>query len=101
MRQKARAPQLGDPMALAQELEKFDALTQSALHHLRTAHHLSHNRRDLRCAEIEALIESLDIVEDLGIRKMLIGQRRDLDPVLVYQFGVRLVEPAVLHRLAM
>ena len=50
-------------------------------------------------AEVEAPVERLDRVEDLGVRQMRIVQRRDLHAVVVDQLGVRFVEPAVLHRL--
>ena len=41
------------PVALPQELEELDAFAQPALHHLRAAHHLAHDRGDLRRAEVE------------------------------------------------
>src|SRR6185312_7344717 len=63
---------------LAQELEELDALPQPPPHHLRTAHHLADDGRDLRGAEIEPLVESLDVVEHFRVRQMRIGQRCDL-----------------------
>src|SRR5690242_15805096 len=44
-------------LPLAQELEELHAFAQTPLHHLRTAHHLPDNRRDLAAAEVEAPIE--------------------------------------------
>ena len=85
--------------ALAQELEELDAFAQAALHHVGAADHLADDRADLAGPEVEALVEGLHRVEDLGVAEMRIVQRRDLDAVLVDQFGVRGVEPAVLHRL--
>src|SRR5579863_1995271 len=89
-----------DLMPLAQELEELDAFAQAALHHLRAADHLADDGSDLRGAEVEALVEGLDVVEDLGVRQVLVGQRRNLDAVFVHQLGMRFVEPAIFHRLA-
>ena len=86
-------------VALPQELEELHALAQAALHHLRAAHHLADDRGDLRRAEIEAPVEGLDAVEDLGVRQMRVVQRRDLHAVLVDQLGMLGVEPAILDRL--
>src|SRR5579859_1263750 len=80
---------------LPQELEELHAFTQATLHHLRAADHLTHDRCDLRRAEVEALVEGLDVVEDFGVRQMWIRERRDLDAVVVHQFGMRLIQPAV------
>src|SRR5690242_16472240 len=51
-------------LPLAQEAVEFDAFAQAALHHLRRAHHLPHDRSDLRSAEIEAAVKVLDRVEN-------------------------------------
>jgi hypothetical protein len=42
-------------VARAQKAEKFDALAQAALHHLRAGDHFGHDGRDLRRPEIELL----------------------------------------------
>src|ERR1700760_1104136 len=88
------------PVPLAQELEELHALAQPALHHLRATDHLADDRGDLRRTEVEALIECLDVVEDFGVRQVLVRQRGDLHAVLVDQFGMLGGEPAILHRLA-
>src|SRR6185437_2601592 len=58
---------------LAQELEEFHAFAQPPSHHLGASCHLAHDRRDLAGAEIEAAIERLDRVEDLGVRQVRVG----------------------------
>ena len=84
----------------AQEGEELDAFAQPALHHLRAAHHLADDRGDLRRAEVEAPVELLDRLENLGVAEMRIMQRRDLHAAVVDEFGMRFVEPAVLQRFA-
>src|SRR5712692_11927445 len=97
---RAQASVRGFFPALAQEAEKLDAFPQSALHHLRAARHLRHDRCDLRRAEIEASIERLDGMEDLRMAEMGVVQRRDLHAALVHELGVGRIEPSVLERLA-
>src|SRR5690348_4012017 len=86
-------------LPLAQELEELDAFAQAAHHHLGAPHHLADDRRDLAGAEVEALVEDLDGIEDLAVREVRIVERRDLDAVLVDELRMRRIEPAVLHRL--
>src|SRR5215831_281612 len=85
--------------ALAQEMKEFDAFTQPPLHHLRAADHFADDGSNLAGAEIEAAVEFLDRVEDFAVAQMRIVQRRDLHAVFVDELGMRIVEPAVLHRL--
>src|SRR5882672_1064072 len=73
--------------ALAQEAKELDALTQAALHHFRALHHLADDRRDLAAAEIEAPVERLHGIEDLGMAQMRVVQRSDLHAVRVDQLG--------------
>ena len=73
---------LSRSIPLPKKLEELHALAQPALHHLRAAHHFTHDRGDLRRAEVELLIKRLDAVEYLGVRQMRVGQRRDLDAVV-------------------
>src|ERR1700722_20369495 len=86
-------------LALAQEVEELDAFAQPAAHHLGALDHLADDRGDLAGAEIEALIEGLDRVENLFVAEMRIMQRRDLDTTVVDQLGMFYIEPAVLDRL--
>src|ERR1700745_438410 len=59
-------------LPLAQELEELDAFAQAAHHHLWTLHHLADDGCDLAGAEIEALVEDFDGIEDLAVREMLV-----------------------------
>src|SRR5215813_15142778 len=63
---------------LAQEAEELHALAQAPLHHVRAHDHLAHDRRDLGRAEIEAFVEIVDRLENLGMAEMRVVQRRDL-----------------------
>src|SRR5437763_16168682 len=83
-------------VALSQELEKLHAFAQAALHHLRRAQHLAENGGDLRRAEIEPLIETLDRVEDFGVAQMRVAELRDLEAQLVDTCGIVGVTPAVV-----
>jgi hypothetical protein len=65
-------------VARAQKAEKFDALAQAALHHLRAGDHFGHDGCDLGRPEIELLVEVLDRVKNLAVAEMWIAQRRNL-----------------------
>ena len=84
---------------VAQEVEELDPLPQAPLHHFRALDHLAQDRGDLARAEIEAAVESLDRIEDLGVAQAGITQRRDLPPVIIHEVHVDVLEPAVLDRL--
>ena len=99
VRRDDQAVQCASSLWLTQEGEELDALAQAPLHHLRAADHLADDRGDLRRAEIEAPVEILDRMEDLGVAQMRIMQRRDLHALVVDQLGIGRIEPAVLDRL--
>src|SRR5690348_14062519 len=90
---------LSRPLPLPQEVEELDALAQAPLHHLRAPDHLVDDRGDLGRAEIEAPVERLYALENLGVREVRVVQRRDLHAALVDQLRMLRVEPAVLDRL--
>ena len=85
---------------LAEKCEELHALAQPAHHHLRALHHLGNDRGNLGSAEIEAAIQILNGLEDLGVAQMRIVKRGDLHAVRIDQVGVLLVEPAMLECLA-
>src|SRR5215472_19219911 len=87
-------------LSMPQELEELDALAQAAAHHLRALDHLGEQGGDLAAPEIEAFVECLERLEDLGMRQVRVVQGRDLHAALVDEFGVAEVEPAVVDRLA-
>src|SRR5207237_9172435 len=76
-----------------------DPLAHTTPHHLRALQHLAEQRCNRAPAEIEAPIELLYRLEDLGVPEVWVMQRSDLHAALVDQFGVALVEPAILNGL--
>ena len=86
-------------LSFAKELEKLDALAQTAFHHIGAADHLAHDRCDFAGTEIEALIKHFERIEDLLVGQMRIVQRCDLNAVFVHQFRIVRVQPAVFDRL--
>ncbi len=84
----------------AQEGKEFGAFAQPAHHHLRAAHHLRDDRRNLGSPKVEAPVELLDRLENLGMGQVRIMQRGDLHAARIDEFGMRRVEPAVLQRIA-
>src|SRR5205085_1488893 len=86
-------------LPLAQELEELDPLAHTPPHHLRALQHLAEQRCNLAPPEIEAPIELLYRLEDLGVPEVWVMQRSDLHAALVDQVGVALVEPAILKGL--
>src|ERR1700677_2671584 len=84
----------------AQEAEEFHALAQAALHHLPAHQHLPHDLPDLSRAEIEPLVEPLELVVDLLARQVLVPDRRELNSTGAHEVrGLVLLEPAVLDGL--
>src|SRR5580698_1036129 len=57
-------------LSFAQELEEFDAFARAAPEHVPVRQHLAHDRRDLSRAEIEALVEDLERIEDFLVAQM-------------------------------
>src|SRR5258708_1730198 len=64
----------GGFVAFTQELEEFYSLAEAALHHLRAADHLADDRGNLGGAEIEAAVEGLYRIKNLGVREMRVVQ---------------------------
>src|SRR5215467_14586174 len=60
--------------SLPQECEELDSLAQSAPEHVGAARHLAYEGGDLRCAEVEAAIEFVDRMENLGMGKVRVVQ---------------------------
>src|SRR5271167_4905393 len=52
---------------LAQEAEELRALAKAPLHHVGAHDHLADNRGDLGRAQVEAAVEGLDRIENLGV----------------------------------
>src|SRR5262249_15708398 len=86
-------------LALAQESEKLDALAQPPTQDLRAPDHFASDGGDLRCAEIEALVEIVHRLENLGMGQMRVTQRCDLRAAFGRQLRILVDEPMVLQRL--
>src|SRR5579884_14937 len=97
---KSRRRMSAGHLPVAEELEEFDALAQAAPHHFGAFDHFRDQRGDLLPAEVEALVEGFERLEDLGVRQVRVVQRCDLHAALVNQLGMVEVEPAVGERLA-
>src|SRR6185437_8994618 len=99
---RARRPERVTVLRLVrpQEAEELDAFAQTALHHVPARQHLAHNLPDLRRAEVELLIELLEMVIDLVARQMRIADRRELHAFLAHEVDrLVLFHPAVLDGL--
>src|SRR5690242_30160 len=69
---------LGAAVAAAEELEELGALAQAARGRGRVTQHLGGHLGDLGGAEVEALVEVVHRVKDLGVAKVRVVQRREL-----------------------
>src|SRR5579863_3406455 len=84
----------------AQEAEELDALAQAPLHHVPAREHLAQDLPDLARPEVEALIEELDVAEDLFLRQVRITDGGKLHTFVVDEVDrIILAQPAILDRL--
>src|SRR5262249_31567501 len=61
-------------LALAQEAEELDAFAQPPSQDLGTPDHFTGDRGNLGCTEIEAFVELVHRLENLGVTEMLVAQ---------------------------
>src|SRR5690348_770508 len=83
----------------AKKLKEFHPFPQPPFHHFWAANHLRHDVADLAPTEIEAFVKVFEGTVNLRVSQMRIVQGRNLDAPLIYEFGIRGIQPAVLYGL--